>query len=86
MLSAPASRIAVCALRSDLAAISAVIVQSGNRTRKLMRGLSLDGLMALISAALRVVVTFSRAAVSAPGPWAAEGEGAPRYFWHVSMP
>lgn len=32
MLSAPASRIAVLALRGDVAAISAVIVRSGRRT------------------------------------------------------
>jgi hypothetical protein len=66
MLSTPASRIAVCAFRGDLAAISALTMRSGRRVPKVKRGLSLGALMALSSVALRVRATLSRAAVSVP--------------------
>jgi hypothetical protein len=67
MLSATALRIAVCALCNDFAGISAVSVRSGNRMRKVMRGLSWGTLTVLSSAALSARPTFNRAAVSVLG-------------------
>ena len=58
-LSAPASRIAVCALRNDFAAMSAMSVRSGRRMRKTTRGLP-SGVMASSSVASVAVVIFSR--------------------------
>jgi hypothetical protein len=42
MATGPASRIAVCALRSDLAAMSVVSLRSGKRMRKVTRPAVLD--------------------------------------------
>ena len=51
---------------SDFAAISAITMRSGRRARKVARGLPSGCGDGLISAALSVVVTSSRAAVSVP--------------------
>jgi hypothetical protein len=72
MLSAPASGTAVCALRSDLAAISAVTVRSGKRMHRSTRGLLSGAVMAGSSVASSVLRTLSHDAVSVGG---AGGEG-----------